>query len=109
MRIKSMLFHISVMNELLFECYGVPGVAYGVDALLSWQNSAPTSRDALIVRLGHQCCHVMPVLDGEAVPVWTRRLNIGGFHVTNFLHRLLQLRNPLLAPAISLSRTEVLL
>lgn len=95
------------MSELMFECYGVPGVAYGVDALFSWQHCMPQSQDALIVRLGHQCCHVLPVLEGQVLPVWSRRVNIGGYQVTTFLHRLLQLRNPLLAPAISLSRTEV--
>lgn len=95
------------MNELLFECYGVPGVAYGLDALLSWQHSRPTSSDALILRLGHHNCHVMPVLDGQLSSQWTRRVNLGGYHMTGYLHRLLQLRYSLLSPAISLSRAEV--
>ncbi len=28
--------YVSAMNELLFECYSVPKVAYGVDCLLSY-------------------------------------------------------------------------
>lgn len=26
------------MNELLFECYGIPAVSYGIDALYSWEH-----------------------------------------------------------------------
>lgn len=26
------------MNELLFECYGIPSVSYGIDALYSWKH-----------------------------------------------------------------------
>jgi len=54
------------MNELLFECYQVPSVSLGIDALFSLhQNSSshihelPTS---LVVRLGYQTTHIMPVI-----------------------------------------------
>jgi actin-related protein 5 len=101
------LFFLLEMSELLFEAYDVPGVVYGVDALFSLQYSQPQCQDSLVLRLGHQCCHVIPLLDGQVRSENTRRVNLGGFHITNYLHRLLQLRHSMLAPAISLSRVEV--
>jgi actin-related protein len=97
------------MSEMLFECYGAPSVAYGVDALFGWVRDTPgaTRGDSLVLRLGHHCSHVLPVLDGAVRAEHARRINLGGIHLTGFFHRLMQLKNPLLAPAISLSRTEV--
>ncbi len=57
------------MSELLLECYGVPGVGYGVDALLSGfyncrQRGLPW-QDSLVLATGHQTTYVLPVLDGK--------------------------------------------
>lgn len=70
------------MSELLFECYNVPSICYGVDSLFSYHHYdqhqvAVPVQDALIVSLGYQCCHVIPVLDNKAVFENTRRLNTG--------------------------------
>lgn len=57
------------MSELLFECYGIPSVAYGVDALFSaHHNFGCEGRelvDGLIISSGHQTTHILPVLDGK--------------------------------------------
>lgn len=57
------------MSELLFECYGVPSVAYGVDALFSAHHNFSLEGcdllDALIVSSGHQTTHILPVLGGQ--------------------------------------------
>ena len=57
------------MTELLFECYGVPSVAYGVDALFSayhyFTGEGRDLVDALIVSSGHQTTHILPVLHGK--------------------------------------------
>ena len=39
------------MSELLFECYNVPSVAYGIDSLFSLYNNMPSSGQLI------QCCH----------------------------------------------------
>ena len=39
------------MSELLFECYNVPSVAYGIDSLFSLYNNMPSSGKLI------QCCH----------------------------------------------------
>lgn len=99
------------MSELLFECYGVPGVSYGVDALLSYHSShegnSQHSQSGLIVSIGHQTIHIIPFLDGKMDVTHARRINIGGFHVTSYMHRLLQLKYPVHFNAVTLSRAEV--
>lgn len=39
------------MSELLFECYNVPSVAYGIDSLFSLYNNMPSSGELI------QCCY----------------------------------------------------
>lgn len=57
------------MSELLFECYGVPSVAYGVDALFSAHHNCHLEghelTDSLIVSSGHQTTHILPVVNGK--------------------------------------------
>ena len=61
-----MLTHpLAVMNELLFECYSVPRVAYGVDALFGLNSNLNEEwRTHLVVSLGFHTVHVIPVVDG---------------------------------------------
>jgi actin-related protein 5 len=110
------------MYEMLFECYGVPKVAFGIDALLAyeynafsadlaasmpltanWQGSAASG---LIVRVGHACSHVIPVVDGRAALEAAYRLNAGGQRITDTLNDLLRLRFPQHRQAITASRVS---
>lgn len=96
------------MSELLFECYDVPAVCYGIDSLFSFaQNNQ--GKNGLIVSIGYHTIHVIPILDGIAQYTKIRRINLGGFQIITFLHRLLQLKYPVHVNAISLSRIEWLL
>lgn len=99
-----------VMSELLFECYSVPGISYGIDCLFAYHfNEVKPQENALILNLGYHTCHVVPIVDRKMVFENTRRLNTGGFHVISFLHRILQLKYPAHATSITLSRAEELL
>lgn len=62
------------MSELLFEGYGVPSVAYGVDALFSAHHNLGSCEDVLIVSAGHQTAHVLPVLGGRCDVSHCKRL-----------------------------------
>ncbi|KAM8705973.1 hypothetical protein ACLKA7_010296 [Drosophila subpalustris] len=98
------------MSELLFECYGVPAVSYGIDALYSWRDHQLDHRnvsDALIISFGYSTTHVIPVLAGKMQLENVRRLNVGGFHITNYLFRLMQMKYPVHLNAIA-SRMEKL-
>lgn len=96
------------MSELLFECYDVPSICYGIDALLSFAHDK-CGESGLIISLGYHTVHIIPVLNGIAQHTKMRRINLGGFQVISFLHRLLQLKYPVHVNAISLTRIEWLL
>lgn len=64
------------MSELLFECYGVPGVSYGVDSLYSMYKNE-IGDTALIVNCGYHTIHIIPVLQGRVIVEHARRINLG--------------------------------
>ncbi|EEF30807.1 conserved hypothetical protein [Ricinus communis] len=87
----------SKMAELLFETYGVPSVAFGVDAAFSYkynQQRGICDKDGLAICPGFTTTHVIPFIDGEPVYKGCCRTNIGGFHVTDYLKQLLSLKYP---------------
>lgn len=82
-----------LMSELLFECYNVPAVCFGIDSIFSF-NYNQAGNSGLIVSIGFTATHVIPYLNGEHVTSKIRRINIGGYHMIGYLHRLLQLKYP---------------
>lgn len=96
------------MSELLFECYDVPSICYGIDSVLSFAHSK-LGENGLIVSISYYAIHIIPVLNGIAQHTKMRRINLGGFQVITFLHRLLQLKYPVHINAISVSRIEWLM
>ncbi|KAH8276792.1 hypothetical protein KR026_000909 [Drosophila bipectinata] len=99
------------MNELLFECYGIPAVSYGIDALYSWEHYQQKRKkvaDALIISFGYSTTHVIPVLNGKIQLEHVRRLNVGGYHIITYLFRLMQMKYPVHLNAITISRMEKL-
>ncbi|KAK1156264.1 actin-related protein 5-like [Acipenser oxyrinchus oxyrinchus] len=100
-----------MMSELLFECYRVPRVSYGVDSLYSYyHNTTKRGLDppstGLIISSGYHCSHVLPVLNGRLDARNCKRINVGGSHSAAYLQRLLQLKYPGHLAAITLSRME---
>jgi len=107
------------MSELLFECYCVPRVAYGTDALFSYYYNAALHADceshdalgrdydALIVSCGYHATHVLPVLAGRLCAAACQRINIGGAAIDGFMQRVLQLKYPQHISSLSLNRAEV--
>lgn len=100
-------FVLTVMSELLFEGYRVPGICYGIDSLLSYSNNVKNLDCALIISVGYHCTHIIPFVDGHIDPSRCKRIDIGGYHITYYLHKLLQLKYPAHLNAITLSRAEV--
>lgn len=105
----------AVFMEVLFEGYGAPGVCFGVDALFSYLYNCHVrepdvfgfkKRNSLIVSCGHASTHVLPVVDGNFSPVASKRIDIGGMHMTNNFGRRLRLLNPSHAAAITTARVE---
>jgi actin-related protein 5 len=86
----------SNVSELLFECYDIPGVCYGVDALMSfffnyskshkvsiWD--ASKSANGVILSSSHQTTHLIPIVNGETEIGYTKRLGIGGYNTRDLL------------------------
>eukprot|EP00095_Tigriopus_kingsejongensis_P010207 snap_masked-scaffold704_size109063-processed-gene-0.8 protein:Tk10207 transcript:snap_masked-scaffold704_size109063-processed-gene-0.8-mRNA-1 annotation:"actin-related protein 5" len=101
-----------MMSELLFECYNVPQVGYGVDSLFSFHKNVKSQAlpdTALIVSGGFHTIHIIPMIKGEISVQGIRRINVGGFHLTNCLHRGLQLKYSSHVNNITISRSEEIL
>lgn len=96
------------MSEVLFECYDVPSICYGVDSMFSFNDKYP-NQSGLIVSIGYHAIHILPILFGSIQTTKSRRINLGGYQMITFLHRLFQLKYPVHAAAILLSRIEWLL
>lgn len=103
-----------MMSELLFECYRVPYVSYGVDSLYSFyhhnlQSDASGPHTGLVLSSGYNCSHILPVVNGRLDAVNCKRVNVAGSQAAAYLQRLLQLKYPGHVAAITLSRMEELL
>lgn len=96
------------MSELLFECYHVPSVAYGIDGLFSLYYNQSQSKNALVISSGFQATHILPVLNGRLFANQAKRINVGGNHVISFMQRLLQLKHLAHQQAVTLSRAQEL-
>ncbi|BCS30528.1 actin-related protein ARP5 [Aspergillus puulaauensis] len=81
-----------MMNEILFECYSAPSVAYGIDSLFSYRYNRGT--DGLVVSSSHTSTHVIPVLNSKAMLSNCSRLNFGGMHASEYLLKLMRLKYP---------------
>ncbi|TTL25876.1 Actin-related protein 5 [Bagarius yarrelli] len=103
-----------MMSELLFECYGVPRLAYGVDSLFSFyyngrQCGLDQPHTGLVLSSGYHCSHVLPFINGRLDAVNCKRINVGGSHAAAYMQRLLQLKYPAHQAVITPSRMEELL
>ncbi|XP_077575495.1 actin-related protein 5 [Stigmatopora nigra] len=103
-----------MMSELLFECYGVPHVSYGVDALYSFyhdnrrRNLRPP-QTGIVLSSGYHCSHILPVVDGRLDATNCKRVNVAGSQAAAYLQRLLQLKYPGHLASTTISRMEELL
>ena len=80
------------MTELMFECYSIPSLSYGVDALFSYRYNGGSS--GLVLSSSHTSTHLVPVIRGQ--PLWSdaARLNWGGQQGSEYLLTLLKLKYP---------------
>lgn len=95
------------MSEIIFECYGAPSLAYGIDSLFSFrQNSGKTG---LVMSSSHTSTHVIPVYNGKALLGQATRLNWGGYQSAEYLLKLLRLKYPAFTGKTNTSQAEYML
>jgi actin-related protein 5 len=92
------------MSEILFECYGAPSVAYGVDALFSYAHNG--GKSGLVVSSSHSSTHLIPVIDSRALPAQATRLNWGGSQSAEYLLKLIRLKYPGFTGKLNSSQAE---
>lgn len=92
------------MTELLFECYGAPSIAYGIDSLFSYRFNG--GRNGLVVSSSHTATHLIPVLDSKPVMSSATRLNWGGSQGADYLYKLLRLKYPTFPGKLTDYQTE---
>ncbi|TLD15683.1 uncharacterized protein PgNI_01741 [Pyricularia grisea] len=78
------------MTEVLFECYGVPSVAYGIDSLFSYRHNKGST--GLVVSSSYSSTHLIPVYNQKALLSQATRLNWGGWHAAEYLLKLIKLK-----------------
>lgn len=80
------------MNEILFESYSAPKVAYGIDSLLSYKQNK--GRTGLVISSSHTATHFIPVFDSKPLLSFATRLNWGRLQSVEYLSKLLKLKYP---------------
>jgi len=92
------------MNELLFECYSAPKVAYGIDSLFSYSYNGGNT--GLVVSSSYTATHVIPVYNKKPLLSHATRLNWGRYHCAEYMTRLLKLKYPAFPTKISEAQFE---
>lgn len=97
------------MQELLFEGYAAPAVAFGADALGAAHFATQSHNgDALLVFLGNEASVVLPVVQNQPQLAHARRINFGARHAREYMHALLVLKYPTFpAPVTALEVQQI--
>jgi actin-related protein 5 len=92
------------MSEILFECYGAPSVAYGIDSLFSYSYNG--GKHGLVVSSSYSSTHLIPVVESKAMLSQATRLNWGRAQSAEYLLKLLKLKYPAFPGKISDPQAE---
>ena len=76
------------IGEIFFEGLNVPGLYFGIQAILSLYASGRTT--GVVLDSGDGVTHAVPVYEGYAINSSITRLDLGGRDVTNYLSLLLR-------------------
>ncbi|KAF2654511.1 actin-like ATPase domain-containing protein [Lophiostoma macrostomum CBS 122681] len=102
--VANLAYSRKTMSEILFECYGAPSVAYGVDSLFSYSYNG--GKNGLVVSSSYTSTHLIPVVQSKAMLSQTTRLNWGRFQSAEYLLKLLRLKYPSFPGKISDPQAE---
>lgn len=94
-----------VMSEILFELYGVPAAAYGVDSLFSYDYNGGNT--GLVVSSANMSTHLIPVVDKQPLIQHATRLDWGRAQCAEYLSRLLKAKYPGLLTTGKVNETQI--
>ncbi|PQE17950.1 putative ARP5-Actin-related protein [Rutstroemia sp. NJR-2017a WRK4] len=95
------------MTEIVFECYGAPSLAYGIDSLFSYDYN--NGKTGLVVSSSHSSTHLIPVYNSKAILTQATRLNWGGSQSAEYLLKLIRLKYPTFPGKLSASQMEYMI
>ncbi|ORY63199.1 putative chromatin remodeling complex subunit [Pseudomassariella vexata] len=95
------------MNEIIFECYGAPSLATGIDSLFSYRYNK--GQTGLVVSSSYSSTHVIPVYNSKAMLAQAIRLNWGGYQAAEYLLKLMRLKYPAFPGKLNASQAENML
>lgn len=80
--------------QILFECFNVPGVTFGIDSLFSFYRNNPANSTGLVIGCGNEDTNVIPIVQGGGVLTEAKRVNWGGSQAVDYLTNLMTLKYP---------------
>ncbi|GAA5940758.1 uncharacterized protein JCM15063_006353 [Sporobolomyces koalae] len=100
----------ALMTEMLFESYGAPSVAYGLDSLFSFYDNCdtPATADGLVISSGTQNTHVIPILGGQSIMTSAKKIAWGGNQASEYLLKLMQLKYPAFPGRLSSFQSSIM-
>ncbi|ORX45297.1 actin-like ATPase domain-containing protein [Hesseltinella vesiculosa] len=101
-------YNRNLMSELLFECYGIPSLAYGIDSLFSYYQNVGGNDDGLVVSAGHSTTHIIPMVQGKGILSRSKRMSYGGTQSTDYMLKLMQLKYPTFPTKMTSSQAQQL-
>jgi len=75
------------LTQIMFETFSVPSMYLAITAVLDLYASGRTT--GLAVDMGDGVCHVVPIVEGYALPHAVQRLDLAGKDITDYLAKLL--------------------
>lgn len=75
------------MAEVMFESFGVPGLHFQIQAVLTMYSAGRT--DGLILDIGDGITHAVPIYEGHTIPNAVGRLDVAGRDLTEWMMELL--------------------
>lgn len=96
------------MYEILFEAYRAPKVAMGIDSLFAYHANTEKS-SGLVVSVGNEATHIIPVLEGRGVLLQCRRIDWGASLGLQHLQKMLALKYPYFPTRLSSTHTSHIL
>lgn len=101
-----MLIKRTAMTEIIFECYGAPSLAYGIDSLFSYRYNGGST--GLVVSSSHSSTHLIPVYSRKPMLAQAIRLNWGGYHAADYLTKLMRLKYDHFPGKLNTSQAEAM-
>ncbi|KXL48129.1 hypothetical protein M433DRAFT_159507 [Acidomyces richmondensis BFW] len=94
-----------MMNEILYELYNIPSVAYGVDSLFSYSYNGGNT--GLVLSSANTSTHLIPVVDKQPLINHATRLDWGRSQCAEYLTRLLKAKYPGLLTTGKVNETQI--